>query len=327
MHAAAGTLALCMLLFACISSAQNAASCVAVGRGTTADIAWTSQDNAAVFFPSNVVGFSGEGVAVQDDAGLTRPLWVAVGFNKSDPPGAGADPIAFHSSDGAVWTRAAQVPLTGALRNVWYSAVHQLFVLVGCCGPSTAFRAGPFTAAYSRDGVSWTGVEAFDIIGIDVAYAAQRDLWVAVGDALTRERFAVAWVSGSPARPRWNRTMDVAGFLSTARGVAYSINHDLWFVIGRRSAGSSVCIVYNRDPTDPSQWKPIVNSATSLFPQGFRIASFNGTVIAAGDNLGGVTASTLAVYDAFTAQPSVAPVFVPTVEGVKFFNRTRGIVS
>ncbi len=84
--------------------------------------------------------------------------------------------------------------------------------------------------------------------------------------------------------------------------------------------------MYSRDPTNAAQWKPVVSSASTLFPLGYRVASFNGTVIATGYNDVGATNHSMAVFDEFAGSPLLVPVFKPTVEGIKFFNFTRGIV-
>lgn len=306
----------------------QSASCVAVGEGSTSSASFSLDDgNTFLAAAGALPSFSGQGVAVQDDAGLTNPQWIAVGRGpKAVEESDDADPWLFSSNDGRAWLGPiTNLPLTGTLRSVWYSAVYQRFVITGCCGPLNAFRSGNFTLAHSQDGMVWTGIRAFDLLGLDVTYSAQRDLWVALGDSPVSRSFSVAYIQGSPVSLQWTRTADVTNLLTTARGIAYSITHDLWFVVGFQTAALQASILFTRDPLDITQWRPVAGSGSTIFPQGFRIASFNGTVVAGGGNFG-PTPTTTAVFDSQNNSPLQTPVFKPSAEGASFFNRTRGVV-
>jgi hypothetical protein len=270
-----------------------------------------------------------EGVAVQDDALSNSTLWVAVGYQAFSRGAVSddSDPVVVWSNDGVNFVNASSVPLNGAIRNVWYSgvstsSVESVFVLVGCCGPSSPFRAGPFTMAYSFDARVWTGISAFQEIGQDVFYSAQKNLWIAVGSSLGSGGFDVAYQYGSPKVASWPVVR--VSILGTGRGITYSINHDMWFVVGDGSpAGGSAKIAFTRDPTNPSSWRVVPSSATLFGGAGFRIAAFNGTVIAVGD--GRLTGTSMGVFYAPTMTDSDVPVFVPSSEGTSFFDIGRGV--
>ena len=144
--------------------------CAATGSLDDKRIAWSFTNDGATFqdglsFDTSKF-WNGYGIALQDDASVPpdQQLWVAVG-------GAGSsnrtqlddeDPFVSRSRDGRAWeivnTTRSTFPLTGRLLAVIYCTADSVFVSVGCCGPSSAFRTGSFTLMSSPDGITWTGV-------------------------------------------------------------------------------------------------------------------------------------------------------------------------
>jgi len=228
-------------------------------------LAYSTNGTNWTTIPGSTSLFSTAGFGASYSA--NQKLWVAAGY--------GINSLAYSNSAATNWTgiSGSTTLFSTCGYGVEYSATQNIWV----AGGQTAVTGSGNTIGYSTNGTTWTGlVTAALSLNMHIAkYSAYQNLWVGVGynssgNSLAYSTNGITW-TGVPGSN--------SIFSTDAKGIAYSVNQDLWTAAGE---GASHSLAYSTNGTTwtglgKTAFTTSANDVACSFTQNMWIAAGTGT--------------------------------------------------